>query len=74
MTLATLFFHPILLPWRHCLWYMIPLCLVVAVVYKAVRVKHLSQLPKESGILMAYLLFGLSALGVGLWASWELFH
>lgn len=74
MNLATLFVNPISIPSWLCLWLIVPLCVAVAVVYKTVRVRHLSQLPLQILMLLIYMFVGLTALGAGLWAMWELLH
>ncbi len=65
----TLFYNPMQLPsdgWS--LWLLIPLCLAVSVVYKTVRTENLRKLPLEILSTLCYMLAGLTALGVGLWA------
>ena len=65
----TLFYNPVQLPssgWS--LWLIVPLCLIVAVVYKTVRTETLRKLPLEILSALCYMLAGLTALGVGLWA------
>lgn len=74
MIQAMLFVNPVSLPSWLCLWLIVPLCVAVSVVYKTVRVHHLSQLPRQVLTLMAYMFLGLGALGAGLWAMWEFLH
>ena len=59
MIQAMLFVNPVSLPSWLCLWLIVPLCVAVSVVYKTVRVHHLSQLPRQVLTLMAYMFLGL---------------
>ena len=61
--IAELFVHPVQMG-QNALWLVLPLCAVVAVVYKAVRVQHVRQLPLQVLGLWAYILAGLTALSV----------
>ena len=69
--IAQLFVHPLILPFGTTLWLLLPLCASVAIVYKTIRVSTLRRLPLQAGILIVYMLGGLFALGVGLWAVHE---
>ena len=64
--MIALFTHPVVLPTAAALWLVLPLCLAVAITYKAVRTRRLRRLPLEVGLLMGLMLVGLTALGVGL--------
>ena len=61
-----LFWNPIEMG-QDALWLVLPLCAVVAVVYKTVRVQTLRQLPMNILGLWLYMLFGLSCLAVALY-------
>ena len=67
MILATIFTHPVVLPYHSLLWLLLPLCFGVAIIYKTIRIDDLRHLPKNILALSAYMLFGLAALGTGLW-------
>ena len=68
----TLFTNPITLSSDSQLWLLAPLCLGVAVIYKAVRVEDLRRLPLQvAGLLAVYMVGGLIALGVLLWLLHE---
>jgi len=67
----TVFYNPIALPFDSLLWFLLPLCVAVAVVYKTVRTHDLRRLPLEILVLMGYMLVGLIALGGGLWLIQE---
>lgn len=52
---------------RDHIWLVLPLCAVVALVYKTVRVTRLKELPLQVLGLWAYMLMGLIVLGVVLY-------
>ena len=64
----TLFYHPVPLSFDSELWLVLPLCAAVGIVYKAIRVDDVRRLPREILSLMAYMVVGLIALGVVMWA------
>lgn len=68
--IAALFVHPVQMG-QNALWLVLPLCAVVAVVYKAVRVQHVRQLPLQVLGLWAYILAGLTALSVAFYMLLE---
>ena len=68
-----LFVNPVVMG-RDALWFVGPLCAVVAVVYKTVRVERLRQLPLQILILWAYILVGLSALAAAFYLLLEYTH
>lgn len=61
-----IFKHPIQMGVNH-IWLVLPLCMVLAVVYKTIRVKYLRQLPLQILGLWAYIFVGLTALAVSFW-------
>ncbi|MCK4624129.1 MAG: hypothetical protein KAV00_02375 [Phycisphaerae bacterium] len=61
-----IFKHPIQMGADH-IWLVLPLCMVLAVVYKTVRVKHIKQLPLQILSLWAYIFVGLVSLAVAFW-------
>ncbi len=69
MTAWALFVNPVQVGSAWALWMVLPLCLGVAIAYKAIRVPDLRKLWLEVLKLMAYMVVGLAALGVGLWAA-----
>jgi len=71
MIASTLFRNPMTLPFYSLLWFLPPLCVAVAVVYKTVRTENLRRLPLEILVLMGYMIVGLVALGAGLWVIQE---
>ncbi len=71
--LATLFVHPMEISTTTALWLVLPLCLCVAIVYKTVRTHNIRRLPRQIGVLMAYITGGLVVLAVGLWLVQRLF-
>jgi hypothetical protein len=68
MNLATIFFHPLVLPTHSLLWLMLPLVVSVAVVYKTLRTNNLRRLPLQILLLAIYISGGAVVLAVGLWA------
>lgn len=46
---------------------MVPLCLSVALVYKVTRIENLREALTAAIVLWVTILFGMIALGVGLW-------
>ncbi len=69
MTLAwSLFTHPMTLSSDTVMWLVLPLALSVALIYKAIRVRRVSELPRQVAILMVQMVGGLLALGLALWA------
>ncbi len=61
-----IFKHPIQMGVNH-IWLVLPLCMVLAVVYKTIRVKYIRQLPLQILGLWAYIFAGLTALAVAFW-------
>jgi len=66
--IATIFTHPITLRFTDQLWFLMPLCVAVAVVYKTIRTQNIARLALEIVVLVGYMIAGLVALGAGLWA------
>lgn len=67
MIVSSLFTHPIRIHSDQHLWFVLPLCLAVAIVYKTIRTRSLRRLPLEIAVLMGYMIFGLAALAGALW-------
>ena len=65
-----LFYNPIQLGAGH-VWLVLPLCALVAVVYKTIRVQRLRSLPLQILALWAYILAGLVVLGTVFWLLQE---
>ncbi|MCD4699281.1 MAG: hypothetical protein K8R91_01745 [Phycisphaerae bacterium] len=61
-----IFKHPVQMGANH-IWLVIPLCMVLAVVYKTIRVHNLRQLIRQILGLWAYIFVGLTALAVAFW-------
>lgn len=51
---------------------MLPLCLFVAIVYKAIRTERVEDIPKAAFQLWLTVLGGMCAVGFSLWALFEL--
>jgi hypothetical protein len=70
--LGALFTHAIELSGRQRILLMLPLCLAIAIVYKAIRSENLSRLPAAALSLWVTIVVGMSAVGVGLWVLFEI--
>ena len=70
--LATLFISALELSGRQRLLLMWPLCLAVAVVYKTTRCTSVREVPAAAAALWGTIIFGLYAVGVFLWAVFQL--
>jgi len=55
-------------------WYLliVPLCVAVAVVYKSMKCRSMSQVPLEAGAIVLWILggFGAAAVGLMLLVNW----
>ena len=71
MTILALFDKPMTLHFYSLLWLLMPLCVVVAIVYKTIRTQYLAQLPMAITRLVVYMAVGLVVLGMTLWALHE---
>ena len=67
----TIFQNPITIHSDSLLWLLAPLCVAVAVVYKAIRVHDIRRFHWEVLVLLGYMLVGLVVLGGGLWLLQE---
>ena len=65
--IATLFYNPITLSFESELWLLLPLCAAVGLVYKTIRVDHISHLLKGLLVLWLSMALGLFALCTLLW-------
>lgn len=54
--------------WDYWFWTLVPLCLAVAVVYKASKVERLSDLPKSAAANFAWILLGMFGIAAGFYA------
>ncbi len=55
---------------RIWIWLLIPLALLVSVVYKAIKLEHIRQLPRQALIMFAQIIiFMVLAGGLVLWLS-----
>ncbi len=59
------FFDPLPV-WNY--WYLliVPLCIAVAVVYKAMKCSRMSQVPLEAGVIVLWIIGGFASAAVGL--------
>lgn len=70
--IAALFTTGIELTGTQHLLLMFPLCLSVAIVYKTTRCETLREIPVASFVLWVTIVIGMYAVGVGLWAFFEI--
>ena len=70
--LATIFISPITVTgiWHAVL--LLPLCLAIAVVYKAVRCLDVKNIPSAAAVLWVTIICGMYAVGVGLWLLYRI--
>jgi len=69
--LATIFVTAMELSGAQRLMLMWPLCLSIAIVYKTLRCQKLSEIPAASLVLWGAIVFGLYAVGAGLWGLYQ---
>jgi hypothetical protein len=65
------FTNPIHLSTAAAMWLILPLCLAVVAVYKTIRAERPGRILRDMLFPTAYVLVGLAALGLGLWALQE---
>jgi hypothetical protein len=62
-------YRPFITPlpvWDYWIWLLIPLCLGVSIVYKAIRVEPLRDVPRQALIITLWILGGMAAAAVAL--------
>jgi hypothetical protein len=69
MNLATIFVNPIPIDPTDAIFWVIPLCIAVAAVYRTIRTDNLRRLPREIVTLSVCLIGGLAALMAILWTA-----
>jgi hypothetical protein len=49
-------------------WYLLlpPLCIGVAIVYKSIKCRHMSQVPREATVIAIWILLGMIGAALGL--------
>jgi hypothetical protein len=60
-------YRPFITPlpvWDYWIWLLIPLCLGVSIVYKAIRVEHIRDVPRQALIITLWILGGMAAAAV----------
>jgi len=70
--LATMFIEAITVTGRWRMALIVPLCLAIAIVYKTIRCKKLSAIPRAVGPLWITILLGMYAVAIGLWGLYRL--
>ena len=67
--MIALFTYPLTMTPSQTLWLLLPITFSVVAVYKTIRARSVSAIPRDIVVLMlAYILPGLTALALGLWA------
>jgi hypothetical protein len=69
MIFATLFVHPMPIDPATSIFWLIPLCIAVAAVYRTIRTDTVRTLPREIITLSVCLIGGLAALMALLWTA-----
>ena len=54
--------------WDYWPWLLLPLCVAVAVVYKSIKCRSMKQVPREAAVITVWILAGLGAAALVLWA------
>jgi hypothetical protein len=67
-SLASLFITAVELTGLQRLALMFPLCFSIAVVYKTIRCRHLSEVPVSALLLWITIVVAMYVVGVALWA------
>ena len=60
-------YRPFITPlpvWDYWIWLLIPLCLGVSIVYKAIRLESVRDVPKQAAIITLWILGGMAAAAV----------
>ena len=52
--------------WDYWLWLLLPLCLGVAIVYKSIKCRSMSTVPREAAVAAVWILFAMAAAAGGL--------
>ena len=60
--------EPLPYVWAYWPWLLLPLCIAVAVVYKSIKCRSMKQVPREAAVITVWILAGLGAAAVSLWA------
>jgi hypothetical protein len=60
--------EPLPYVWDYWPWLLLPLCVAVAVVYKSIKCRLMRQVPREATVITVWILAGLGAAAVVLWA------
>lgn len=72
MALAQLFLDGIRVSGVSRFLLMLPLCLAIALVYKATRLENLRQLPLAAGVLWITIVVVMYLVGIALWGMYTL--
>ncbi len=67
-TLAVLFIHPLKLPAGARLWMFLPLALSIAVIYRATRARHASEMPWPTLVNFITIVLSMCLIAAGFYA------
>ncbi len=62
----TPFMQPLPGLWDYWAWLLLPLCLGVSVVYKAIKVRNMRKVPIQALMIALYILISMAAAGAAL--------
>ena len=62
----TPFVQPLPGVWDYWAWLLLPLCIGVALVYKAIKARSMARVPIETTLITVYILLSMVAAGVAL--------
>jgi hypothetical protein len=58
--------------WNYWPWLLLPLVVGVSVVYKSIKCRSMSTVPREAGGITFWILLGMTSAAVVLWALLEI--
>jgi hypothetical protein len=62
----TPFIQPLPGVWNYWAWLLLPLCIGVSVVYKAIKAPSMARVPIESTLITIYILLSMGAAAIAL--------
>jgi hypothetical protein len=69
--MLAIFVHPLVLTRTQQLFMLLPLCLSISIVYKAIKVDDVRQLPAASLVSWGTIVIGMYSIGIGLLLLYE---
>ncbi|MGC4034073.1 MAG: hypothetical protein QM754_20520 [Tepidisphaeraceae bacterium] len=68
-------YTPLLTPlplWDYWAWLIIPLCAAVATVYKTIKCRYVTQIPREAAVLTLWIVLAMIGVAAGIWLLFSL--